>query len=150
MYSAILKRIRDNGKQSWGRFTLYDEEGEAVFACDTLELPWRNNDPYTSCYPPGEYEVLRRWSNAHGWHFHVLVPNRAFRLFHSGNFAGSLNPKTKARDTKGCTLVGKGYADLDGDGIPDILRSAVTMDAFLKAVPGNIFRLTVVGPPQLA
>lgn len=135
-----------------GEVRLFTPSQQLVFKGDTLELPWRDNDPVTSCYPPTlpgkPYQVLRRYSAAHGWHWHVLVPGRAVRLFHCGNYAASINPDSKKPDTKGCTLVGQGFQDITGDGQPELLNSAATMRRFM-AVPINGFLLHVLAPPTL-
>lgn len=146
VYSWALARRSDDGRQTMGDLFIFKDSIE-VFQCNTLELPWKNNDPVTSCYPPGTYNVLKRWSRAHGWHFHVLVPRRALRLFHCGNYAASPNPKTKVADTKGCTLVGKNYQDITGDGYLEILNSGATMQKILQMCPVNSFLLSVTAPP---
>ena len=45
-------------------------------------------------------------------------------------------------DIKGCILVGYGYADLDGDGLPEIVRSKDAFKALMLACP-NGFELTI-------
>lgn len=66
----------------------------------TLELPWLNNEPQTSCIPAGTYLCPLAWSDRYQQLMPRLlhVPDRTGILIHSGNFAG---------DTHGCILVGK-------------------------------------------
>ena len=74
--------------------------GERI--CDTLELPWRDNQRSVSCIPAGEYKVRFRYprESASRDYLHLLikdVPNRDYILFHRGN---------TAKDSRGCVLVG--------------------------------------------
>jgi len=72
--------------------------------CDTLELPWKNNEKSISCIPAGEYSVRLRPArqSATRDYLHLLVenvPDRSYILFHRGN---------TAKDSRGCILVGQG------------------------------------------
>ena len=72
--------------------------------CDTLELPYRNNQRSISCIPIGQYKVRLRPArqSATRDYLHLLVQNvknRSHILFHKGN---------TAKDTRGCILVGQG------------------------------------------
>ena len=70
--------------------------------CDTLELPYRDNQRSISCIPTGEYKVRMRYprESATRDYLHLLVkevPNRDYILIHRGN---------KSSHSKGCILVG--------------------------------------------
>ena len=70
--------------------------------CNTLELPFRDNQRSVSCIPTGEYKVRLRLprESATRDYVHLLVqdvPNRDFILIHKGN---------KSSHSKGCVLVG--------------------------------------------
>jgi len=72
--------------------------------CDTLELPYLDNQRSISCIPEGQYKVRLRTAeeSATRDYLHLLVqdvPNRDYILFHIGN---------SAKDTRGCVLVGIG------------------------------------------
>ena len=72
--------------------------------CDTLELPYKDNQRSISCIPAGQYKVRMRYPRESGTrdYLHLLiqdVPNRDYILFHIGN---------TAKDTRGCVLVGIG------------------------------------------
>ena len=71
--------------------------------CDTLELPWRDNQRRISCIPAGEYKTRIRLprESASRNYIHLLiqdVPDRDYVLFHRGN---------TAKDSRGCVLVGQ-------------------------------------------
>jgi len=134
---ATLTRQK-HAKYTRGKLTV-----DNGFTCDTLELPWRNNASQVSCIPAGTYKVIPRTSPKYGNHLHVTgVNGRDLILIHWGNYAGSVNPKTGTPDIKGCILVGYGYADLDGDGLPEIVRSKDAFKALMLACP-NGFELTI-------
>ena len=70
--------------------------------CDTLELPYRDNQRSVSCIPIGQYKVRMRYprESATREYLHLLVQevkDRSFILFHRGN---------KPSHTQGCILVG--------------------------------------------
>ena len=72
--------------------------------CDTLELPWKDNQRSISCIPEGQYKVRIRLprESATRDYIHLLVKDvkdRDYILFHIGN---------TAKDTRGCILVGQG------------------------------------------
>jgi hypothetical protein len=71
--------------------------------CDTLELPYKDNQRRISSIPIGEYKLRLRYPRESGTrdYLHLLiqdVPNRDYILFHKGN---------KAEDSRGCILVGQ-------------------------------------------
>tara|TARA_R110002020_G_scaffold34706_3_gene105426 strand:+ start:1394 stop:1888 length:495 start_codon:yes stop_codon:yes gene_type:complete len=71
--------------------------------CDTLELPYLDNQRSISCIPLGEYKVRLRLAreSASRDYLHLLVQDvegRSYILVHIGNY-----PK----HTKGCILVGQ-------------------------------------------
>ena len=72
--------------------------------CDTLELPYKDNQRNISCIPAGQYKVRLRTARESSTrdYLHLLiqdVPNRDFVLVHVGN---------KSSDSRGCVLVGIG------------------------------------------
>jgi hypothetical protein len=74
---------------------------EGTVICNTIELPWKNNEKRVSCIPEGEYFIRKRYSAKHQWHLEVMdVQNRSLILFHPANNAlqelhGCIAPLTK-------------------------------------------------------
>ena len=71
------------------------------FICNTIELPWKNNEKRVSCIPEGKYFIRKRYSPKFKWHLEVVdVENRSLILFHPANNAlkdlnGCIAPVTK-------------------------------------------------------
>ena len=120
--SAInLLLIRDTftDESTIGELFLNDER-----MCDTLELPYKDNQRSVSCIPTGEYKVRMRYprESATRNYLHLLVQevkDRSYILFHRGN---------SAKDSRGCILVGQGSQQ-------DIVQnSTLAMDLLLKEI----------------
>jgi hypothetical protein len=128
--------------QTKGNFSV-EKVGE-VFKCLSLELPWKLNKSQVSCIPEGTYPVKIRYSQKYGTHLHIQdVPDRDLILIHWGNYAGSLNPKTKSPDIKGCVLVGKYYEDISKDGISEILTSKSTFNRIMEFVKDELGEMEI-------
>jgi hypothetical protein len=92
--------------------SLYSGEGKI---CDTIELPWRNNERQISCIPEGRYKIHRRFTGKFGWHCVVEdVPHRDGILIHAFNVAW--------RESRGC--IGP-VQQLEGEGIGKYSRAAL-------------------------
>lgn len=69
--------------------------------CNTIELPWRENEKRVSCIPEGKYFIRKRYSQKFKWHLEIVgVENRSLILFHPANNAllelnGCIAPVTK-------------------------------------------------------
>ena len=112
--TPILTIIRDRAGDN-GTFGKVFVNGRHI--AETLELPWRNNQPYISCIPCGIYTLTKRrtWFNAKnlGHTFEVCpIPNRTAILIHPGN---------TVEDLKGCIAPGMTRGRL-GD-LPAVLSS---------------------------
>ncbi|GFD80912.1 hypothetical protein KUL118_37740 [Tenacibaculum sp. KUL118] len=83
------------------------------YLCQTIELPWRNNQRNISCIPEGRYEIQPRFSRKFKHHLILKnVANRSFILIHPANDA--------QRDLEGCIApvtylsgIGKGLHSRD-------------------------------------
>jgi len=92
--------------------------------CDTLELPYINNERSISCIPAGRYKVRLRLAreSATRDYLHLLVkdvPDRDYILFHRGN---------TAKDTRGCVLVGQSREQ------DRVNNSRLAMDLVIKEI----------------
>ncbi len=100
--------------------------GDLIFKM--LELPDKNNQQNISCIPEGTYYAKKRFSPGKQYQVieYIGVPNRTFIQIHCGNYT---------RQILGCQLPGEEFIDLDGDGIPDITNTEVTLEKLLTALP---------------
>ncbi len=56
--------------------------------CNTIELPWKENQRKVSCVSEGVYRVRKRFSQRFKWHLEIInVKNRDLILFHPANNA---------------------------------------------------------------
>lgn len=140
---VVLKRFKDNGKQTQGRATLFNGT-DKLMSFVTLEPPWLQNAIGKSCIPSGNYTVKPRWSPKYGNHFIIEGTSpRELVLVHIGNYMASKNPRTKKSDSTGCILVGKAFVDLNKDGELDISTSGETLKKLLRLAP-NGFMLEIL------
>ena len=136
---ATITRDKLQEAQTLGTLVLTDDEGNKLFSCKTLELPWLDNKRNESCIPLGNYKVITRQSARYNKHYHILdVQGRSFVLIHIGNYY---------TQTKGCILVGEKLADLNADGYKDVTNSKLTMQKLLKLAP-NGFTLEIKRKPK--
>ena len=108
----LLKRTHDNGIRTLGIARC----GDNYFY--TLERPWKGNERYKSCIPPGQYRLSKYMRSSGKWSYAVHdVPGRSSILIHVGN---------DVEDTSGCILPGM-RPHTDG-----VLDSRVAMDKLLS------------------
>lgn len=99
--------------------------------CDTIELPWRNNQRRISCIPEGRYLLRKRYTGRFGWHCRVLdVPGRSAILIHAYNNA--------LKESKGCIapvsrLTGAGTGNASRIALRNLLKTL--SDAFDRHEP---------------
>jgi hypothetical protein len=136
---ATITRDKLQEAQTLGTLVLTDEEGNKLFSCKTLELPWLDNKRNESCIPLGNYKVTTRQSARYNKHYHIQdVAGRSLILIHIGNFKSQ---------TKGCILIGEKLADLNSDGYKDVTNSKLTMQKLFKIAPEG-FDLEIKTKPK--
>lgn len=97
----LLLRNKSGQMVTFGKLYL-----NGKYLCQTLELPWKDNQRKVSCIPKGEYRLVQRHSPKFGHHYHLQgVPGRSLILIHTGN---------TANDIEGCVLVGTRTGRLGG------------------------------------
>jgi len=102
LMELLLKRTYHAGGTNGELF----QEGKKV--CDTIELPWKDNQRKISCIPEKRYRLQKRYNARFGHHLLVMdVPDRTFILIHAFNNAleeskGCIAPVSQ------CTGEGKG------------------------------------------
>ncbi len=102
-------------------------EGKTI--CNTIELPWKNNERRVSCIPEGKYFIRKRYSQKFQWHLEIMgVPNRDLILFHPANNA--------LQELNGCVAP---VTKLSGPGLGLMSRKAFTSlkDLVYKALDAN-------------
>jgi len=101
-----------------------------------LELPYLDNQKSISCIPEGKYLFTKEIQSNRGKVLRIHnVKNRSGILMHFGNYAGSINPRTKKPDTKGCILPGASLVDFDNDGYREVTSSKKSMDIIYDLLP---------------
>lgn len=111
-----------------------------VVRAKTMELPWHDNAHNISCIPEGEYLVKKEFTSpGHVYpHFRIYgVPNRNGILMHK---------ITYVKDLRGCVGIGGAFADLNKDGVPDIIESGITLQKLYDTFPEE-FMLTIMKKP---
>jgi hypothetical protein len=121
---------------------LYVFSGDiSVFNCNTIELPWKDNNQNTSCIPEGTYDVIKTISPTKGKGMIFLlkdVPNRTAIEIHIGNYVTGNHI-----DTEGCILPGMRFVDINNDGSIDVADSSIAMKKLLTVLPDK-FQLTII------
>lgn len=130
--TVTITRNSDNGTETIG--TLVAQNNGATFTCNTLELPWKNNQHDISCIPSGTY--ICKWKSFHNtFHYELQnVQNRTGIFVHNGNFY---------KDSLGCIIIGAKAIDLNGDGQLDVNNSVITLNALETFLSHKDFTLTI-------
>lgn len=139
--NIVIQRACDSfDKQTNGLLAVVDIDLTPVFACITLELPWRNNDSNVSHIPAGTYPARKMVSSTLGRIIAIdEVPQRDLIRIHTAN---------KVEQLRGCVAVGKFLMDIDNDGdADDISNSRNTLDDMLRCLP-ETFTVTILNAEQ--
>jgi len=126
----IINREESQEKQTLGNMEVVEEDnGEAIFKCFTMELPWENNERNISCIPTGEYNISKRRSDKYGDHFILHdVPDRDYILIHVGNYYS---------DLRGCIAPGLTTLRINNDEFEDVGYSGDTMAVLNTIMPNE-------------
>lgn len=134
METYMLQREPSTTHGTFG--ALISPDGKLL--ADTVELPWINNCPRTSCIPQGEYRC-RKYSGTKFKDVWLLedVPHREDILIHNGN---------TILDILGCIAVGtgRGTVDTKSGPLPGVLNSRVTLNKLRAQMPSE-FILIIEG-----
>jgi len=124
-----MKLVRDFQSDVCTLGAIFMDDGERL--CETLELPWRNNERGVSCIPEGVYFCQYAYSPARKRKVYWVrnVPGREAVQIHIGNF-----PK----DIRGCILVGRERAQ------DQVVHSKVAFDKLIQKMGAQDFMLTIV------
>ena len=104
--------------------------GELFFngkkVCNTIELPWKENQRKVSCVPEGVYKVRKRFSQKFKWHLEIInVKNRDLILFHPANNA--------LKELNGCIAP---VSEISGEGKG--IRSRIAFDKLKEILFPNL------------
>lgn len=130
----LLPRDDQNAARTFGAFV--DDTGGFIRLCETLELPWRNNQRNVSCIPAGTYRLEYKWSEKHQrmlWHI-CDVPDRDDTEIHIGN---------SVKNTLGCVLCG---STRDGDDVDDSTAAFDRFEAHMQPYQATGATLVVTDP----
>lgn len=140
MKRIIIVRTEYTTHQTLG-VMLVIQDHKLVYHCNTLELPWQNNERRISCVPPGTYRIVKEYSarfNTMLWELKD-VPGRSECKIHTANYVHQLN---------GCIAPGKQYVDINGDGFLDITNSRTALTALHDALSElTETTITIYGQP---
>lgn len=136
---------------------------DSGFACDTLELPWKDNRRGESCITPDTY-MGWIWQSPSMGRAVVRLEDKHGRkdcLIHNGNFAGDtladIDGDGEAGDlmthVHGCTLVGMGYGLVrrkDGEMQWGVLSSKDTLARLIDHLGPGHHSFTYIWQPGCA
>ena len=106
---------------------LIADNGISTIRLHTLELPWKNNQPFISCIPTGHY-LMSPWVSPKFGKCYIIeggtvgktFGQRTHCLFHAANWVGQLN---------GCIAVGDGWS---GNMLLNSKKSCTKLFEFLE------------------
>ncbi len=103
----------------------FNQDGTEL--CKTIELPWLDNHPQTSCIPAMlvRFEPFISPKHGHVW-VATNVPGRSEIEVHNANLAKQL---------LGCIGVGNSFGTLDG--LPAVLNSVDTLNRLRAKLPAS-------------
>ena len=136
MKQLLLSRLVDDGSQTVGYMTMFEDIFKPLEKFCTIEQQWEDNKRNISCIPAGKYICIVRYSDKYKRHLIVKdVYGRKLILLHWGNYN---------HNTKGCILIGTNFADINGDGETDITASKKAFSRLMSHIKdGEQIELTI-------
>ncbi len=127
MRTIHLDRILMTSTFTLGKVLVTGDHGVELFECVSLELPWRGNQPHTSCIPDGRYPIRMEWSPSFSMTLWELkdVPGREEVKIHAANYVTQL---------RGCIAPGLSAVDMNKDGTIDVSRSRLALVRLMSAM----------------
>jgi len=113
----------------------------------TLERPWRDNKPYVSCIPRGEYTGVWTYSPKYDKNMYIVMGDhgREGIRIHSANWAGD-DEKGWQSQLLGCIALGRSRGRLAYKGGPAqkaIIASRMAIREFEETLNGETFELEI-------
>ena len=129
-------RFESNDQATYGLLKIIEND-RILFECVTLEKAWKDNKNNISCIPAGVYSVMKTYSNRFKKPLYLIdeVPGRSGVRIHPANFASQL---------QGCIALGSHFADIDSDGIKDVVNSRDTQEKFDMVMDNRPFKLEII------
>ena len=125
---VVLTRKDDDHNGTFGTLVMDN------FNCLTVELPYRDNEPNTSCIPKGQYTC--KWTHSPRLDKYTYelqdVPNRAGIRIHSANYPDQL---------LGCIALGSYTANVNGK--EGVFNSRDTLQKFETLLNQQDFTLEI-------
>lgn len=141
MRSAHIEREPSCDEGTFGKLTT-----DSGFNCESLELPWHNNQRGISCVPVGGYKCSIYDSPKHGKVYLLQdVPTRSACEIHPANFAGDYDKGWEA-DLEGCITLGTQRSFMHnrrGINQQCVINSRIALGNFMDDLNGEDFMLTI-------
>lgn len=103
----ILRRFRSDKEGTFGTLEL---DGHVFF---TVEKPWKNNEPFVSCVPEGEYSLIPHGPYGNDEAVLCLVNNDIgvthYKEPNSKRYACLIHTANYPKDVSGCIGLGDNY-----------------------------------------
>lgn len=110
-----------------------------------VERPWRNNKPYESCVPEGDYDWLPHQSPKYGECYVLSAPTLGVTVYSQENSIRTvclLHPANKPSQLQGCLAPGLDFGFLGGEWA--VLSSRNAFKILMGELDGEPARLTIV------
>ena len=139
-----IERVANLPTGVWGRAM---EDGKRI--AWTLEQPWRDNKPFRSCIPAGQYVLTpfdgAKYKNTFAFYnpdLNVHIVNQEF-----GRYACVIHSANVVDELQGCVAFGKDLSVINGQWA--ITNSKETTHMILEKIRQNVqHRINIVWQPE--